>query len=233
MRAVTGSVLGVVLGVFLYGPVQAQEKEEAPPVPEAPGTEKAMKLAKLGDGFAGEGRLGEAIESYRKALDLVPIWTEARFSLGRLEFAKGQRHFLAHLAAAKQAEKVLESGDPKEAEQFKKESEEQRSAGESLLREAAANLRIVAAMKGSPRLQAESSLQLGHISAIFEKWQDAKDHYVKAGEIYEKAHGSKPGDPALKKIRQAIKLMDEEIKKQGTDGKAGGGKKGTDQAPVR
>lgn len=233
MKAVTMSLPGFVLAVLLSGPLRAQEKERPPPRPTPSRTEKAMKLARVGDELALEGKTTKAMEKYRQVVELLPSWTKARFRLGRLGFARGQGHYIAHLDAARRAGEALQGGDPEEAGKLQKESELQRKAADPLLEEAVANLRIVAAAKALPRLQVEASLLLGHASAMFEKWQEAKDHYLKAQEIHEKDLGTEPGDPGLKKIRQAVKLMDEEVKKQKArkreTGEEGADEKGTEE----
>lgn len=169
--------------------------------------ERATILVREGEDLALSEKTAEAIEKYAEALELQPRWTQVRFDLGRLQFLKGQTHFMNKLEHERRANDAREAGDLETVKMEKKLTTEEGEIADPLLDEAAANLKRAIVSGTTPQNQLNGYIWLGTIHADYLKWQAAKDFYAKAKAM-------RPGGQAEADIDKAIAEVDKEIDKR-------------------
>lgn len=207
MRSNARCLAGCLIALILAGPAAAQEDGKPPARRERPDLERAVLLMKEAQELVLAKKTDEALKRYREVVRLAPLWIQVRFDLGRLAFIEGQSHFMKHLEHERQAKDVRASGDEKGAAREEKASEEERKAADPLLAEASGHLERFVRSSASRHQKLNAFIWLGTINAFYEKWKEARAFYVKAREM-------KPAGEAAKRIRDAIRLVDEEIEKE-------------------
>lgn len=169
--------------------------------------EQATKLVREGEELALAEKTTEAIEKYREGVALQPQWIQARFDLARLEFQKGQTHFMNYLEHDRLAKAAKSAGDDETFDAERKLAREEKQIAEPLLREALSNLRRVLASGTKPANELNAYIWLGTIHADFEQYQVSL-------ELFQKAKAMKPGGDAEAVIDQAIDAVNREIDKR-------------------
>lgn len=174
-----------------------------------PPEEEAAGLAKDAVELAERGETAQAIENYKRALELVPSWTKVRFDYARLSFEKGKAHFFNSLQANREAEAAQANHQNEAAREHRIRASSERDLSDSLFVTAERELQRVVQMRTNRDHEFNGFLYLAHMYAFQKDWQRAKKYYDRALKM-------EPRD-VRPSIMQAIDLMDEEIDKQTSD----------------
>ena len=169
--------------------------------------ERAAALAREAETLVIEGKITEAIEKYRKALEVQPQWTQVRFDLGRLEYEKGQIHFFNHRQQKREAAEARASGKFDDAKDKDGKAQEEFDIADPLLQASAKNLRMVIGSQTQPDNLLNAYVWLGTIHSFYEQYSEAK-------KFFDKASAMNPRGKAMERIRTAQRLVEEELRKR-------------------
>ena len=190
-------VLGIGLAV-LVGCAGPQPEEEAAQL-----AAEALDLAERGD-------TTQAIENYKRAIELVPGWTKVRFDYARLAFEKGKAHFFNALAARRDADAAQANHQLELAKDHRVRAETEGQMADDLFQTAEVELRRVVQMRTNRDHEFNGLLYLAHMYAFKGDWQSAKKYYSRALNMG-------PQGDARDPIIRAIQLMDEEIDRESAE----------------